>query len=75
MSVQWFLVANVLYAEIAFTALLLLPIVSPKTWRKLFKSKFRQRLGHANFYSTGFVIILIVLFFDSIREMRKPISF
>jgi len=72
MSLQWALVAAFLYAEIAFICLLLLPIISPRTWQKFFKSKFLQSLeSQANLYFTGFLIILILLFLDSIREMRK----
>ncbi|KAI1278688.1 B-cell receptor-associated protein 31 [Halotydeus destructor] len=75
MSLQWALVAGFLYVEIAFIVLLLLPIISPKTWQRFFKSKFLQSLeGQANLYFTGFLIILILMFVDSIREMRKHSS-
>jgi len=72
MSLQWALVAAFLYIEIGFIILLLLPIISPKTWQKFFKSRFLKSLeGQANLYFTGFLIILVLLFVDSIREMRK----
>lgn len=72
MSLQWALVAAFLYIEIAFIILLLLPIISPRTWHRFFKSRFLQSLeGQANLYFSGFLIILILLFLDSIREMRK----
>jgi len=72
MSLQWALVAAFLYIEIAFIILLLLPIISPRTWQKFFKSRFLKSLeNQANLYFTGFLIILVLLFVDSIREMRK----
>jgi len=75
MSLQWALVAAFLYIEIAFIILLLLPIISPKTWQKFFKSRFLASIeSQSNIYFTGFLIILVLLFLDSIREMRKHAS-
>jgi len=72
MSLQWALVAAFLYIEIAFIFLLLLPIISPKTWQKFFKSRFLASINsQSNIYFAGFLIILVLLFLDSIREMRK----
>jgi B-cell receptor-associated protein 31 len=72
MSLQWALVAAFLYAEIAFIIILLLPIISPKIWQKFFKSRFLKSIeNQANLYFSGFLIILGLLFLDSIREMRK----
>lgn len=72
MSIQWTLVASVLYLEIAIVTLLLIPFLRPRTWHKLFKSKFLHSIeSQANLYFTVFIVILILLFLDSIREMRK----
>lgn len=72
MSIQWTLVAGVLYLEIAFVALLLLPFLRPRTWQKFFKSRFLRSIeNQANLYFSVFIIILILLFLDSIREMSK----
>jgi len=72
MSLQWTLVAGFLYVEIAVVILLLLPIIPPKTWQKFFKSRFLKSLeSQSNLYFSGFLIILVLLFIDSIREMRR----
>jgi len=72
MSVQWTLVATFLYAEIGFVILLLVPFISARTWQKFFKSRFLRSLeSQANLYFTVFIIILLLLFVDSIREMQK----
>jgi len=72
MSVQWTLVATFLYAELAVVVLLLLPFISARTWQKFFKSRFLKSLeNQANLYFTVFIIILALLFVDSIREMSK----
>jgi len=72
MSVQWTLVAAFLYAELAVVILLLLPFISARTWQKLLKSRFLKSLeSQANLYFTVFIIILLLLFVDSIREMSK----
>lgn len=72
MSVQWTLVAAFLYVEIALVILLLLPFISAKGWQRLFKSKFLNSLANqANLYFMVFVVLLVLLFIDSIREMKK----
>jgi len=72
MSVQWTLVAAFLYAEIAFVILLLLPFIGARTWQKFFKSRFLRSIeNQANLYFMVFIIILVLLFIDSIREMSK----
>lgn len=72
MSLQWTLVATFLYIEIAVVILLLLPIISPRKWQSFFKSRFLKSIGsQGNLYFTGFLLILILLFCDSIREMRR----
>jgi len=72
MSVQWTLVAVFLYAEIALVILLLVPFISSKTWQKFFKSRFLRSIeSQANLYFMVFIVILVLLFIDSIREMTK----
>lgn len=72
MSLQWAIVACFLYLELAFVILLLLPIISVERWNKMFKSKFLISINQqAHLYFYGFLIILILLFVDSIREMRR----
>lgn len=72
MSFQWTIVAAFLYAEIAIVLLLMIPFISPRTWNKLFKSRFLKSLGaQADIYFTVMIVVLVLFFFDSIREMRK----
>jgi len=78
MSLQWNLVAAFLYAEIVVCILLLLPFISPTRWRSMFKSRlFNAFVSHANIFFLVFVVILIILFFDGVRDVRRystPIS-
>ena len=45
MSLQWTLVAGVLYAEIGLVLLLLLPFISPTRWNAVFKSRIVMALS------------------------------
>merc|ERR1712038_1722028 len=72
MSLQWQLIAGVLYTEIATTVVLLLPFITPQTWRKIFKSNLSnvlERHLRGKFYIL--VGILIVSFLDAIRQANK----
>ena len=72
MSLQWTLIAGFLYAEIGLILLLLLPFISPKTWNKLFKSRFLKGVeSQLIYYFYVLVAILVLFFLDAIREMRK----
>ncbi|CAK9827533.1 B-cell receptor-associated protein 31 [Anthophora retusa] len=72
MSLQWTLVAGYLYFEIVIVLLLILPIIPPTKWQKLFKSRFLQSLAsQASFYFLVLLVILILLLLDAIREIRK----
>ncbi|XP_077487837.1 B-cell receptor-associated protein 31 isoform X1 [Amblyomma americanum] len=72
MSIQWTIVAAFLYAEIAVVLLLMIPFISPRSWNKIFKSRFFKSLGaQADIYFTVMIVVLVLFFFDSIREMRK----
>jgi len=72
MTLQWSAVALVLYAEIAVTILLLVPWIRASLWNRLFKSRFLHMLErHANVYSWAGIAVLLLLFFDAIREVRK----
>merc|ERR1712038_452205 len=72
MSLQWQLIAGVLYVEIAITAILLLPFITPQTWRKIFKSKLSnvlERHLRGKFYIL--VGILVISFLDAIRQANN----
>ncbi|KOC60310.1 B-cell receptor-associated protein 31 [Habropoda laboriosa] len=72
MSLQWTLIAGFLYVEIVIVLLLVLPIISPTRWQKIFKSRFLQSLGNqASFYFLALLAILVLLLLDAIRETRK----
>ena len=72
MSLQWTLIAGFLYLEIVVVLLLILPIISPKSWQKLFKSRFLKSLSNqASMYFLILLGILVLFLLDAIREMRK----
>lgn len=72
MSLHWTLIAGFLYFEIVVVLLLVLPIISPKRWQKLFKSKFLKSLSsQASVYFLFVLGILVLFLLDAIREMRK----
>uniref|UniRef100_A0A6G1SKY8 Endoplasmic reticulum transmembrane protein n=1 Tax=Aceria tosichella TaxID=561515 RepID=A0A6G1SKY8_9ACAR len=72
MSIQWTLVAGFLYLEIIAVVLLLLPFLRPRTWQKFFKSRFLRSIeNQANIYFMVFIVILVLFFLDSMREMTK----
>ena len=72
MSLHWTIIAGFLYGEIATVLILLLPFISPRTWNKLFKSRFLRGLeSQLIYYFYVLVTILILFFLDAIREMLK----
>ncbi|KAH7948279.1 hypothetical protein HPB52_020129 [Rhipicephalus sanguineus] len=69
MSFQWTIVAAFLYAEIAIVLLLMIPFISPRTWNKLFKSRFLKSLGaQADIYFTVMIVVLVLFFFEAQSE-------
>lgn len=72
MSLQWTLIAGFLYAEVAIVLLLVLPIVSPKRWQKIFRSRFLASLrDQGSIYFLMLLGILVLFLLDAIREMNK----
>lgn len=72
MSLQWTLVATFLYAEVAFMVILLLPLIRPTTWQKIFRSRLVNALtSYAGLYFNIILFILVLLLADAIREMVK----
>jgi len=72
MSLQWGLVAGFLYVEIVVLLILLLPVISPQRWLKIFRSRILHSLGvQTQLYFYGLFGLLCLLFIDAIREMRK----
>ncbi|CAH1783240.1 unnamed protein product, partial [Owenia fusiformis] len=72
MSLQWTFIATFLYIEIAIVLLLLLPFISAATWQKLFKSRiFAAVTTYANWYFNIFIVVLLILFADAVRDIRR----
>ncbi|XP_076064182.1 B-cell receptor-associated protein 31 [Oratosquilla oratoria] len=72
MSIQWTLIAGVMYTELAVTIVLLIPIISPQRWHSIFKSRFLRSIGNmSHVYFKVFLAVLLLFFIDAIREMRK----
>ncbi|KAK7474745.1 hypothetical protein BaRGS_00034038 [Batillaria attramentaria] len=72
MTLQWTFVATCLYVEIFVVTCLLLPFISPSRWQKVFRSRILAGLqNYANIYFNIFIAILLLLFFESVREVRK----
>ena len=72
MSLQWALIAGFLYTEIGIVLLLLLPVISPARWQKIFRSRFLKSLSNqASVYFTVLLAVLCLFLLDAIREMRK----
>jgi len=65
-------VAGFLYSEIFVLIILLLPVISPQKWNKVFRSKILHSLGaQTALYWYGLFGLLLLLFLDAVREMRK----
>lgn len=72
MTLQWTFVATCMYIEIVVITLLLLPFISPSRWQRIFRSRLLAGLkSYANIYFNIFIAVLLLLFFESIREVRK----
>ncbi|KFV62690.1 B-cell receptor-associated protein 29 [Dryobates pubescens] len=72
MTFQWTAVALFLYGEIAVILVLCLPFISPLRWQKIFMIPLWSKM--AIFWNKMFltiIVLLIVLFLDAIREVRK----
>ncbi|KAL0968716.1 hypothetical protein UPYG_G00270710 [Umbra pygmaea] len=72
MTLQWTVVAIFLYVEIAVILILCMPFVSAKRWRSLFNLSIWK--WFAPYWNKGFftmILILILLFCDALREVRK----
>ncbi|XP_008050693.1 B-cell receptor-associated protein 29 [Carlito syrichta] len=72
MTLQWTAVATFLYAEIGLILIFCLPFIPPQRWQKIFSFNVWSRI--ATFWNKAFltiIILLIVLFLDAVREVRK----
>lgn len=72
MSLQWAAVATFLYAEVILVFLLCIPFISATRWQKIFKSRLvRLLVTYGNTFFVVLIVILVLLFLDAIREIRK----
>ncbi|XP_054979335.1 B-cell receptor-associated protein 31 [Sorex araneus] len=72
MSLQWTAVATFLYAEVFVVLLLCIPFISPKRWQKVFKSRLVELVvTYGNTFFVVLIVILVLLFIDAVREIRK----
>ncbi|KAG5267430.1 hypothetical protein AALO_G00221650 [Alosa alosa] len=72
MTLQWTAVATFLYVEIGILLLLCIPFISATRWQSIFKLNIWNKLSP--FWNKGFltmIIVLIVLFLDAVREVKK----
>ncbi|XP_050181183.1 tRNA-dihydrouridine(20a/20b) synthase [NAD(P)+]-like isoform X2 [Myiozetetes cayanensis] len=72
MTFQWTAVAVFLYGEIAVILVLCLPFISPLRWQKIFMIPLWSKM--AVFWNKMFltiIVLLIILFLDAVREVRK----
>ncbi|XP_038549804.1 B-cell receptor-associated protein 29-like isoform X2 [Micropterus salmoides] len=72
MTLQWTAVALFLYVEIGILVILCLPFISARRWQSIFQLRIWSCL--ARFWNKMFltmIIVLIVLFLDAVREVRK----
>ncbi|MBZ3884465.1 Pendrin [Sciurus carolinensis] len=75
MTIQWVAVATFLYAEIGLILIFCLPFIPPQRWQKIFSFSVWGKI--ATFWNKAFltiIILLIVLFLDAVREVRKYAS-
>ncbi|XP_067684740.1 B-cell receptor-associated protein 31-like isoform X2 [Haliotis asinina] len=72
MTLQWTLIAGCLYVEIGVTVMLLIPLISPRLWQRLFRSRWLGMItGYAKFYFWAAIVVLVFVFGDSFRNHRK----
>uniref|UniRef100_A0ABI7X7E3 Dihydrouridine synthase 4 like n=2 Tax=Felis catus TaxID=9685 RepID=A0ABI7X7E3_FELCA len=72
MTLQWVAVATFLYAEIGLILIFCLPFIPPQRWQKIFSFNVWGKI--ATFWNKAFltiIVLLIVLFLDAVREVRK----
>ncbi|GFS40892.1 b-cell receptor-associated protein 29 [Nephila pilipes] len=72
MTIQWVIIASFLYLELGIIVLLILPFISPRVWKSLLRFRLWKTIEEkANAYFMIFLIVLLLFFLDSIREMIK----
>jgi len=76
MSLQWTLIAGFLYTEIAIVILLLLPIISPSVWQKIFRSRLLAGISeHGAMFFNVCLALLSATFISSIYDTYRQKSY
>lgn len=72
MSLVWTLIDVFLFIELSIVLLLTLPVASPTTWSRFFKSQFLAMLAkQAQLYFCMIIGLLVLFLLEALREMRK----
>ncbi|KHJ45184.1 ubiquitin--protein ligase [Trichuris suis] len=72
MTLQWTVVAVFLYLEAFLLFFLLLPWIRPPVWQWIFRSRILRTVrAYSDIWSYTYGGILMLLFLDGIREVRK----
>jgi len=72
MTLQWLSAAAFLYTELGLGLLLCLGFISNARWQSIFTSRLLAIIKqYGNFYFSAFVLIMFVLFLDSVYNMHK----
>lgn len=71
MSLQWTVIAAILYAEIALTVLMLMPFISPTTWHRFFNSRLVLLIKKYKYIQHILVGVMGLLLLDAIRDVSR----
>ncbi|XP_075713384.1 B-cell receptor-associated protein 29 [Rhinoderma darwinii] len=72
MTFQWTAVAMFLYGEVGVILILCIPFISPSRWKKIFRFQLWSKISpYWNKAFLSIIVILIVLFLDAVREVRR----
>uniref|UniRef100_A0A915IEJ0 Endoplasmic reticulum transmembrane protein n=1 Tax=Romanomermis culicivorax TaxID=13658 RepID=A0A915IEJ0_ROMCU len=72
MSIQWTVVALVLYVEVIFLILLMVPYIPQRIWKDIFERDLVQSIcSYFNYASMGGAIVLVLFCLDAIRDINK----
>ncbi|KAI6206001.1 hypothetical protein M3Y94_00856300 [Aphelenchoides besseyi] len=72
MTLQWTVIALILYVEIAVLLALLFPWIRAHHWKKLFNSRIIHAISRfTTIYQYAIIAVLLLLFLDAVREVRK----
>lgn len=71
MTLQWTLIASILYAEILIVTMLLIPAIKSTWWNRLFRSRLASGLKGYLYFAHISVIGFAFLFLDAFRDVHR----